>query len=64
VQSLVHQQPALALDSAPESSERAVRADHSVTGHDDRDRIAVVGAADRARRSRLADGAREAGLKF
>src|SRR4051794_38301764 len=47
--SLVVQQRALGVQAAGVAGERAVRADHAVAGVDDRDRVAAVGAADRAR---------------
>ena len=47
------------VEAAAVAGQRAVGADHAVAGDDDRDRVAVVGAADRARRGGLADRARD-----
>ena len=42
------QQPTLAVEPAAVARQAAVRADHAVARHDDRDRVAAVGGADRA----------------
>src|SRR5262245_13537866 len=49
----------LALDAAAIAGQLAVRPDHTVTGNDDRDRVAAVRRADRARGSRIADPPRQ-----
>src|SRR3546814_17020174 len=45
--------------SAAEAGQRAVGADHTMAGNDDRDRVASVRRAHRAHRLRLADAARD-----
>src|SRR3954452_3949294 len=42
------EQCALGVKPAGVARERAVRADHAVAGHDDRERVAAVGASDGA----------------
>src|SRR3954468_15369890 len=49
------EQGALVLEPAPEAGQRAVPADHSVARAHDGDRVAAVGAADRARLARVSD---------
>src|SRR5580698_10791886 len=49
------EQPALARDASAEPGQRAVRSDHPMTRHHDRDGIAAVGEAHRARCFRIAD---------
>src|SRR5262249_58451539 len=47
---LVLEQVALHVQAAAEPRQRAVGADHAVTGQDDRERVAAVRRADRPRR--------------
>src|ERR1700733_16127168 len=49
------EQPALARDASPEPGQRAVRPDPPMTRPHDRDGIAAVGEAHRARCFRIAD---------
>src|SRR5882757_8833080 len=49
------QQARLRLKAAAEAGERAVRADHPMTGDDDRDRVGAVGPAHRAGGAGAAD---------
>jgi protease PrsW len=49
---LESQQPLLAIEAAAVAGQRPVGADHAVTGHDDRDRIAAVGETHGARGER------------
>src|SRR5271155_2605230 len=51
----MREQPALARDSSAESGQRAIRSDHPMTRHHDRDGIAAVGEAHRARCLRITD---------
>src|SRR5918994_2772204 len=53
------EQDALALEPAAVAGEGAVRADHAVARHDDRDRVAAVGEADGADLARVAERERE-----
>ena len=41
--------------TAAESRERAIRADHAMTGHDDRDRVGAVGQTDGPNSFRILD---------
>ena len=52
---LVVEQRALDVEAAAEAGERAVRADEAVAGEDDRQRVAAVRRADRARGPRRAE---------
>ena len=52
---LVVEEPRLRLDATAESGELAVRADHPVARHDDRDRVPAVGGADRTRLVHVAE---------
>src|SRR5690348_1951305 len=56
---LQSQQCFLTVEAAGVADEPAVRADHAVTGEDDRDRVAVHRPADRSGGVRLADLRRE-----
>src|SRR5215470_8965005 len=53
------EQEFLALDAAAVAGQLAVRPDHAVTWDDDRDRVAAVSRADRARGFRTADPPRQ-----
>src|SRR5271154_2505581 len=58
MQPLMREQPPLAFQAAPESGERTVGADDTMTGHDDADRISAVRQSDRARGAGIADALR------
>ena len=55
----VLEQMILGLQSAGKAGQSAVAAEHAMAGRDDRDRVAAVGGADRARRLGPADLARD-----
>ena len=52
----------LGFHPAGKAGERAIAADHPVTGRDDRDRVAAIGGADSTGRGRAADGAGDVGI--
>src|SRR6185437_12294359 len=56
---LVVEQPALGRQTAAEAREAAVRADHAMAGHDDRQRVLAVGRTHGARCLRIAELARD-----
>src|SRR5687768_12513711 len=56
---LVGEEGPLALEPSAVAHERAVRADHAVAGHDDRDRIAAVRQPDGAHAARVPELAGE-----
>jgi len=56
------QQPALAIEPSTVSPEGAIGGDDAVAGNHDRNRVAAIGGADRARGPRPPDPAGELGI--
>src|SRR5690606_26431647 len=56
------EQPFLRGQTAAKARKRAIRADHTVTGHDDGERVLAIGKTNGARSLWIADGTRNIGI--